>query len=70
MERPDEATVAYGGRPLEHGTAHSRYGAVETRPLVKVHPGKVQLPEVSGIVHVIQQSVHIVTEAQSYKKIP
>lgn len=68
MERSDEATVAYGGRPLEHGPAHSRYGAVQTRPLVKVHTGEVQFPEVSGIVHVIQQSVHIVTEAQSYTK--
>lgn len=61
----NEATVAYGGRPLENGTAHSRDGAVQVGPLVKVHAGEVQLAEVASVVHVVQQSVHIVGEAET-----
>jgi len=61
----DEAAVADGGRPLKNRTAHPGDGAIQIGPLVKIHAGKVQFTKVSSVVHVVQQSVHIVGETES-----
>jgi len=61
----DEAAVADGGRSLKNRTAHPCDGAIQIGPLVKIHAGKVQFTKVSSVVHVVQQSVHIVGQAES-----
>ena len=58
-EGPHKAAVSDGTGPLHHCTTFLSDGLVESRPLVEVHSSEVQLPEVPGIVHVVEQRVHV-----------
>lgn len=65
MEGSDEATIAYGSCTLKHRSAQSGNGAIQLSSLVEVDAGKVQFPKIAGIIHVIEQGVHIGAQADA-----
>lgn len=62
-EGAHKASVADGAGALDDGAALGADGAVEPRALVKVDARKVKLPQVTSVVHVVQQRVHVRAQA-------
>lgn len=62
-EGAHEASVADGAGALDDGTALGADGAVEPCALVEVDARKVKLPQVTSVVHVVQQRVHVRAQA-------
>lgn len=65
MEGSDEASIAYGRSTLENRSAQPGDGAIQLGPLIEVDAGKVQFPKIAGIIHVIEQGVHIGAQADA-----
>lgn len=66
-EGAHEASVADGAGALDDGAALGADGAVEPRALVEVDARKVKLPQVTSVVHVVQQRVHVRAQAHPCK---
>lgn len=62
-EGSHEASVADGAGALDDGAALGADGAVEPCALVEVDACKVKLPQVTSVVHVVQQRVHVRAQA-------
>lgn len=65
MEGSDEASIAYGCSTLENRSAQAGDGAIQLGPLIEIDAGKVQFPKIPGIIHVIEQGVHIGAQADA-----
>lgn len=64
-EQRDRSAVPNVARTLNSAALFRLHGLIDSGPAVEVEPGKVQLSQVAGIVHVAHEQVRILGGAQA-----
>lgn len=65
----DKSAITYGSCALKNGATFPFYGAIQICALVKIHACKIQFTQIARIVHVVEQPIDVVGEAETCGKI-
>lgn len=65
-KRSDEPSIANRGGSLHNGAPFADDRSIETTPLVEIGPSKVDFTKIASVVHVKEERVQVVGEADAW----
>jgi len=69
VEYRDGSTVSNTGGCLQNVTVYFDKLFVNSSPIVKMKPGKIQFPHIPSVVHMFEKNVNVLCRAYTYTKI-